>query len=62
MMADAVRAAYVAKINAARQQLKTAGSIHRKDLTRHIKRMERELYDYDRFHRGGDSNGKKNAP
>lgn len=56
-MADAIRAAYVAKLNAARQELKTAGPIHRKDLTRHIRRMERELYDYDRFHKGGDSNG-----
>ena len=41
-MADAIRAAYVTKLNAARQELKTAGPIHRKDLTRHIKRMERE--------------------
>ena len=61
-MADAIRAAYVAKLNAARQELKTAGPIHRKDLTRHIRRMERELYDYDRFHKGGDSNGKRTEP
>lgn len=53
---------FVAKLKAARQELKTAGPIHRKDLTRHIRRMERELYDYDRFHKGGDSNGKRTKP
>lgn len=58
-MCDAIRAAYVAKLNDARRALKTAGPIHRKDLTRHIKRMERELYDYDRFHKGGESNGER---
>ena len=29
--------------------LKTAGAIHRRDLQKHIRRMERELRDYDRF-------------
>lgn len=61
-MADPIRDAYVAKLNAARQELLTAGSIHRRDLTKHIRRMERELYDYDRFHKGGDSNGKRAKP
>ena len=61
-MADRIREEYVAKLKAARQELKTAGPIHRKDLTRHIQRMERELYDYDRFHKGGDSNGKRAKP
>lgn len=61
-MVDAVRANFVIKLNAARKELKTAGPIHRKDLTRHIRRMERELYDYDRFHKGGDSNGKRAKP
>lgn len=61
-MADAIRAAYVAKLNAAKKELKTAGPIHRKDLTRHIKRMERELYDYDRFHKGGEKDGKRTEP
>ena len=61
-MSDIVRAEYVEQLNYFRQQLKTAGPIHRKDLTRHIRRMERELYDYDRFHKGGDSNGKRAKP
>lgn len=56
-MADRIREEYVAKLNTARQELKTAGPIHRRDLTKHIRRMERELRDYDRFHKGGDSNG-----
>lgn len=56
------REEYVAKLNAARQNLKTAGILHRRDLTKHIRRMERELRDYDRFHKGGDSHGKPAKP
>ena len=61
-MADRSREEYVAKLNAARQELQTAGPIHRHDLIKHIRRMERELRDYDRFHEGGDSNGKRAEP
>lgn len=42
----------VEKIRAAKEELKTAGVIHRKDLSKHIRRMEKELRDYDRFQRG----------
>ena len=61
-MTDRIREEYVAKLNAARQELETAGIFHRRDLTKHIRRMERELRDYDRFHKGGDSNGKRAKP
>ena len=61
-MADRIREEYVAKINAARQELETAGIFHCRDLTKHIRRMERALRDYDRFHKGGDSNGRKRQP
>lgn len=61
-MGDSIRTQFLIKLGAARQELKTAGPIHRKDLTRHIRRMERELRDYDRFHKGGDSNGKREKP
>lgn len=61
-MADRIREEYVAKINAARQELETAGIFHRRDLTKYIRRMERELRDYDRFHKGGDSIGKRTKP
>ena len=61
-MADRIREEYVAKLNAARQELEAAGIFHRRDLTKHIRRMERELRDYDRFHKGGDSNGKRAKP
>ena len=61
-MADRIREECVAKINDARQELETAGIFHRRDLTKHIRRMERELRDYDRFHKGGDSNGKRAKP
>ena len=39
----------IGKIRAARDEIKTAGCVHRRDLHKHIKRMERELHDYDRF-------------
>ena len=61
-MADRIREEYVAKINAAKQELETAGIFHRRDLTKHIRRMERELRDYVRFHKGGDSYGKRANP
>ena len=41
----------VARIAAAKEELEQAGSIHRRDLTKHIRRMERELHGYDRFQR-----------
>ena len=44
------RVIYVQKIKEAKEALKTAGTIHRRDLHKHIKRMQRELWDYDRFH------------
>lgn len=56
---DRQRDLYVAKLNEARRELETAGVIHKRDLQRQIKRMERELYDYDRFHGGGGDIGKK---
>ena len=37
------------RITKEKEALKTAGVIHRRDLYKHIKRMERELRDYDRF-------------
>ena len=56
---DRQRDLYVAKLNEAHRELETAGAIHKRDLQRQIKRMERELYDYDRFHGGGGDIGKK---
>ena len=43
---------HIAKIRAAKAELKTAGPIHRKDLIRYIRRMEKELRIYDSYHRG----------
>nr|DAR32257.1 MAG TPA: hypothetical protein [Caudoviricetes sp.] len=40
----------VRKIRQAKVDLKTAGVIHRRDLQKHIRRIECELRDYDRFH------------
>lgn len=56
------RDSYVAKLNEARRELETAGAVRKRDLRRQIKRMERELYDYDRFHGGGGYVGKHKKP
>ena len=38
-----------AKLRKAKEELKTAGPIHKRDLQKHIWRMQREINDYDRF-------------
>ena len=50
-MDDPVRVAYQTKIAWKKEEARKAGPIHRRDLLKHIRRMERELRDYDRFHR-----------
>ncbi len=39
---------YLQKIEKAKAELQTAGPIHRRDLTRYIQRLEKELRIYDR--------------
>ena len=46
------REEHVARIRAAKDELKTAGAIHKKDLQRYIRRLEKELRIYDNYHRG----------
>lgn len=58
-MADAVRQAHVDRIEAAKRELKAAGPIHRKDLSRYIRRLEKELRTYDSYHRGWSSLAEK---
>lgn len=43
---------HIEKINAAKEELKTAGPIHRKDLQKYIRRLEKDLRVYDTLHRG----------
>lgn len=40
----------VVRIREKKQEARCSGKIHRRDLYKHIKRLERELRDYDRFH------------
>lgn len=51
---DPSREAFQMKLQAAKVDLQTAGPIHRRDLIKHIRRMERELRDYDRYHAKGE--------
>ena len=46
------REEHVDRIRAAKAELKTAGAIHKKDLQRYIRRLEKELRIYDNYHRG----------
>lgn len=32
-----------------KQEIKTAGPVHKRDLMKNIRRLQRELRDYDRF-------------
>lgn len=43
---------YIEKIRKAKAPLGTAGVIHKKDLQRYIRRLEKELRIYDRYHWG----------
>lgn len=48
---DTARQNHVLKLEQAKRELETAGPIHRKDLIRSIRRMEKELIIYDRYQR-----------
>lgn len=39
----------VEKIMQTKQEIKTAGPVHRRDLRKHLKRMLAQLAQYDRF-------------
>ena len=43
------RQEHILKIRKAKAELTTAGKIHRKDLIRYIRRLEKELREYDRL-------------
>jgi hypothetical protein len=43
------REVHKAAIRAAKEQLKTAGPHHRRDLLKHIHRMQKELLIYDKY-------------
>lgn len=46
---------HIQKIAKAKSELETAGPIHRRDLTRYIHRLEKELQIYDRTAGTADS-------
>lgn len=46
---------YIQKIDKAKAELQTAGPIHKRDLTRYIHRLEKELRIYDRTAGTADS-------
>lgn len=48
-MAETVRDQHKAAIRAAKEELKTAGPRHRRDLLKHIHRMQKELLIYDKY-------------
>jgi hypothetical protein len=40
---------HMAAIRAAKEELKTAGPLHRRDLLKYIHRMQKELLIYDKY-------------
>jgi hypothetical protein len=48
-MAETVRDQHKAAIRAAKEELKTAGPLHRRDLLKYIHRMQKELLIYDKY-------------
>ena len=55
-MPDA-RQNHLSAIRAAKEELKTAGPHHRRDLMKHIHRMQKELKIYDALHRRAAQKG-----
>ena len=49
------KAELISKIESRREEIKTAGAIHRRDLIKNLRRLQKELQDYERFHNGGDT-------
>lgn len=41
----------IQKIDAAKHEMERSGPIHRRDLSKHIRRLEQELRIYDNYHR-----------
>lgn len=41
----------IQKIEAAKREMEHSGPIHRRDLYKHIRRLEKELRIYDNYHR-----------
>ena len=47
------RTKHALKISEAKEALKTAGPIHRRDLQRQINRLRKDVQIYDRYHKRG---------
>lgn len=45
-----------------KEELKKAGPIHARDLSKNIRRLERELFDFDRFQRTAQSRRESISP
>lgn len=46
------RAEMEAKIRRTREEIRTAGPVHRRDLGKHLRRLEAQLKQYDRYRKG----------
>lgn len=50
-MSDFPRDAHIAKILSVKAKLKTSSGLHKKDLTRQLHRLQKELIIYDKYHK-----------
>lgn len=48
-MGNFARASHVAKIEAVKAKLRTASGIHKKDLSRQLKKLQKDLIVYDKY-------------
>jgi len=49
--------ALVAEIKSCKAAIEAAGLFRKRDLMRHLRRLERDLRDYERFWKGARANG-----
>lgn len=47
----------IALIAQRKREISMAGTIHKRDLTKNLHRLQKQLRDYDRFHKGVSDDG-----
>lgn len=50
-MSNFPRDSHISKILSVKEKLKTASGLHKKDLTRQLHRLQKELIIYDKYHK-----------
>lgn len=51
------RSELVSLIAQRKREIQTAGTIHKRDLTKNLHRLQKQLQEYDRLHKGVSDDG-----